>query len=65
MMVKADFSEWIGDTPFAAQRAPRGRFGLEALKAAREAFGTTFALYDTRALFVRRDIARAQRNRQP
>ena len=59
MMVKADFSEWIGDTPFAAQRAPRGRFGLEALKAAREAFGTTFALYDTRALFVRRDIARA------
>ena len=61
MTVKGDFSEWIGDgdTRFAAQRAPRGRFGLEDLKAAREAFGTRFVLYDTRALFVRRDIARA------
>ena len=59
MMVKGDFSEWIGDTRFAAQRAPRGRFSLEDLKAAREAFGTRFVLYDTRALFVRRDIARA------
>jgi len=59
MMVKGDFFEWLGDTPLAAQRAPGDRFGLEALKAAREAFGTSFVLYDTRALFVRRDIARA------
>ena len=58
-MVKGDFFEWLGDTPLAAQRAPGDRFGLEALKAAREAFGTSFVLYDTRALFVRRDIARA------
>jgi hypothetical protein len=59
MTVKGDFSEWIGDMPFAAQRAPCGRFDLDALKAAREAFGTSFVFYDTRALFVRRDIARA------
>jgi Methyltransferase domain len=59
MTVKADFFEWIGDTSLAAQRAPGDRFDLEALKAAREAFGISFVLYDTRALFVRRDIARA------
>jgi hypothetical protein len=57
MIVKGDFSEWISDTAFAARRATR--FGLEALKAAREAFGASFVLYDTNALFVRRDIARA------
>jgi hypothetical protein len=59
MTVKGDFFEWIDDTPLAAQRAPGDRTGLKALKVAREAFGTSFVLYDTRALFVRRDIARA------
>src|SRR5215471_10500895 len=59
MTVKSDFFEWIDDTPLAAQRAAGDRFGLEVLKAARDAFGTSFVLYDTRALFVRRDIARA------
>jgi hypothetical protein len=32
MMVKGDFSEWIGDTPFAAQRAPRGPIRSRGLK---------------------------------
>jgi hypothetical protein len=55
--VEGDFSEWIGDTPFAAQRASRDRFNIEALEAARKLFGSGFKLYDTRALFIRRDVA--------
>jgi hypothetical protein len=57
MTVKGDFSEWIGEVPFAARREPRWRFSLEASRAAREAFGPALPLYDTRALCVRRDVA--------
>jgi len=57
MTVKGDFSEWIGEVAFAAQREPRWRSSLEVSKAAREAFGLTLPLYDTRALFVRREVA--------
>jgi hypothetical protein len=57
MTVKGDFSEWIGDAPFAARRQPRWQFSLEALKVAREEFDPALPLYDTHALFVGRDIA--------
>jgi hypothetical protein len=59
MRVKGDFAKWIGDAPFAARRSSRDQFNLKTLKVARTAFGTSFVLYDTRALFIRRDIARA------
>jgi hypothetical protein len=58
MTVKGDFSEWIGDTPFTARCASRDQFNLEALEIATAAFGKGLVLYDTRALFIRRDIAR-------